>query len=119
MFEVLLKSLHGIEIVFAQGKGAGCGGGPGIHQCHLHHVVLLPGVADERPPVAHVDMHIGPLIQVKRIVGVTATHDGVGDDGIDLDSGDAVTAVGHGAKHVHAASRPDDGVISVRPQHIG
>src|ERR1700731_782147 len=56
---------------------------------------------------------------MKGIVRVTITHDRVGNNGIDLDSGHAGTAAAHRAQYVYATARSDDGVISVRAEHIG
>ena len=119
MLEVFPEGFDGVQAVFAEGKGAGGGGGPGVHQRHLHHVELLLGIAHKRAAIGDVDVHFGPLVQMKGVVRVAAAHDGVGDDGIDLDSGNAGTAVAHRAQDVHAAAGSDDGEISMRAQHIG
>ena len=119
VLEVFPEGFHGVQTVFAEGKGARGGGGPGIHQRHLHHVKLLLGVAHKRAAIGHVDVHFRLLVQMKGVVRVAAAHDGVGDDGIDLDSGNAGTAVGYRAQDVHAAAGADDGEVAMRAQHIG
>ena len=91
MLEVFPESLDRIEAIFAQCKGARGSGGPGIHQGHLHHIELLLCIAHEGTAVGNVDVHVRPLIQVVDIIRVAATHNGVGNDWIDLDSGDART----------------------------
>src|SRR5215813_13363488 len=53
------------------------------------------------------------------IIGVPAAHHIVNDRWIDLDAGDIRAAIGYGTKHVYPASRPDDGEIPMRPEHIG
>src|SRR6202163_1858925 len=63
-------------------------------------------------------MYFRLLVQMKGIVRVTITHDGVGNNGINLDSSYARTAVAHGPQDVHAPSRSDDGVIAVGAEHI-
>ncbi len=119
MLEVLAESFDCVEAVFAQGKCAGRGGSPCVHQGHLHDVELLAGVAHKGAAIGDVDVHLGPLIEVVDVVGVTAAHDGVGYDGIDFDSGDARAAGSQGAHYIHPAAGADDGVFAVRAQHIG
>ena len=48
-----------------------------------------------------------------------AAHDGVGNDGIDLDRGDVAAAARHGAGDVIAASRPDDQSFCAGTQSVG
>ena len=101
MFEVFAEGFHRIETVFAQGKRARCGGSPRIDQGHLHDVELLAGVAHKRTAIGDVDMNLGPIVEVVDVVGITAAHDGVGDDGIDFDSSNAGTSVGQRPHHIH------------------
>ncbi len=119
VLEVFAERFDRVQAVFAQGKGAGGGGGPGVDQRHLHDVELLLRIAHKRPAVGDVNVHLGPLVQMKGVVGVAAAHDGVGNDGIDLDSGNARAAIAHRAQDVHAAAGADDGVVAVRAQHVG
>ena len=66
-----------------------------------------------------MNLNVGPLVQVLRVVGVALPHDRVGDNGIDFDAGYAGAPIRNRAQDVNTASRPDDGVGAVRPQHIG
>src|SRR6202030_2344440 len=118
MIEVFSKCLHRIKTVFTEGEGSGGGGSPGVDQSHLDHVKILLRIANKRSPVGNLDVYLGPLIQVIRIIGVAVAHHGVGDDRIDLNSGDARAAVGNGAKYIDSATRADDCVLAVRPQNI-
>ena len=94
MLEILFKSLHRVQIVFAERKRARGGRSPGIHQRHLNDVILVFAVADERAPILHVQVDLRPLIQVVSVIGIPAAHDVVGDDGVDLDGGNVLAAVG-------------------------
>ncbi len=118
VFEVFAKRLDRVEIVFAERECAGRRRRPGIHQRHLHHVVLVVAVAHKRAAIADMHVHLGNLVEVKRVVGEAIAHDVVGNDGIDFDAGDIRAAVGHGAQHVNATARPDDGEVAVRTQHV-
>ena len=118
VLEVFLERFDGIEIVLAQRECACGGGGPGIHQRHLQDVELLAGVAYERAAIGDLDMDIRALVQVLCVIRVAAAHDGIGDDGIDLDSSDAVAAIGDRPQNVDPSTRPDDGVVAVRAEHI-
>ena len=119
VIEIFAKGLDGVQIVFAERERPRRGRGPGVDQRHLHHIELLRRRAQERAAVGHVNVHIGTLVKMLRVVGITLAHDGGGDDGIDLDPGHAGTAVRHGAQNVDAAARSDDGELPVRSQNIG
>ena len=111
VIEVFAECLDGIEIVFAEGERPGCGRGPGVDQGHLHDIELLWSGTQERPAVGDMNMHVGPLVEMLGVVGVTLAHDGGRDDGIDLDPGYAGTAVCNRAQDIDAAPGPDDGVL--------
>ena len=119
VLEILAEGLDGVQVVLAEGESSGRGGGPGIHQSHLHHVVPVAAVAHEGAPVADVHVHLGNLVEVVSVVGENPAHDVGGNDGIDLDAGDVQAAVGDGAQHIHSAARADDGEVSARTQHVG
>ncbi len=119
VIEIFAERLDGIEIVFAEGERAGGGRGPGVDQRHLHDIKMLRSRAQKRAAIGDVDMHVGPIVEMLRVVGVPLAHDGGGDDGIDLDPGHARAAVGHGAQNVDAAARADDGELSVRAENVG
>ena len=65
-----------------------------------------------------MNVHFRTLVKVIRIIGVSVTHDGVGNDGIDFDSGDIGTAIRDRTQHVHTSAWTDDRVVPVRPQNI-
>ena len=66
-----------------------------------------------------MNVHLRAIIKVISILRVAPTHDGIGDDGINLDAGDAGAAIGHSPQDVHATARTDDGVFTVGPQQVG
>src|SRR5579863_3003920 len=117
VLEISSKRLHGIKTVLAQGKSSSGGRGPGIDQSHLNHVEILFRIADKRPSVSDLDVNLGPLVQVIRIIGVAPPHYGIGDDWINLNSRHAWASIGDGAKYIHSAARPDDCVLPMRPQN--
>ena len=119
MFEVLPEGFHGIEIIFTQRESAGGGGGPGIDQSHLHHIETLRRGTQIGAAIGDVEVDVGPLVKMFGIIGVTSAHDGIGNDGIDFNAGDAGAAVGQGAQYVNASARTDDGEISMGTQNIG
>src|SRR5262249_61849104 len=112
MVKILAEGLNRVEIVFAQGKGAGGRGGPGVHQRHLHHVILVRRTANVGAPVLDVNVDLRHFIKVVGVAGVTAAHHVVDDERIDFDSGHAGTAIGYGTHDVHAAARADNGVVA-------
>src|SRR5579864_1368252 len=65
-----------------------------------------------------MNLYIGPLVKMLRVVGVALAHNGGGDDGIDLDPGYTGTTVRNGAQNVDPAPGPDDGELAVWTQHI-
>ena len=119
VLEVFAEGFDGVEVVLAEGEGPGGGGSPGIHQRHLHDVVLIMAVADERTAIADVHVHFGNLVEVIGVIGEAVAHDVVGDDGIDFDAGDVGAAIRHRAQHIHTAARADDGEVTARAQHVG
>ena len=59
-------------------------------------------------------MHIGPLVKMLGIVSVTLTHDGGGDDGIDLDPGHAGAAIGNCAQDIDTSPRTYNRELAMR-----
>jgi hypothetical protein len=119
MFEVLPESLHSVQIIFTERESAGGSGGPGIDQGHLHDIETLRRGAQIGAAIGDVEVNIGPLVEMFGISGVTAAHDGVGNDGIYFDAGDAGAAAGQGTQHVNASARTDNGKISAGPENVG
>ena len=119
MLEVFAESFDRVQTVLAQGKGACGGGGPGVHQRHLHDVELLIGIAHKRPAIGDVDVYFRLLIEMECVVRVTAPHDRIGNDGIDLDSSNTGAAIAHRAEDIHAAAGADNGELSAGAQNIG
>ena len=119
MVEVLFKGLDGIQTVLAKRERACRRRSPGIHQRHLHHVVLLTAVAYEGAPVGNVHMHFGQFIEVVGEVRIAAAHDVVRDDGIDFDAGDVPAAVGNGAQYIDSSARPYDGEVAPGAEYVG
>src|SRR5208283_228081 len=118
VFKIFAEGLDSVEIVFAESEGARGGRSPRVDQGHLHHVKLLVGRAQIGSAVGHVQVHVGALVKMFGVSGVSPAHDGVGDDGIDLDRGYARAARVEGAQNVDAAARTDDGIVSVRPYDV-
>src|SRR6185312_11949265 len=116
--KVFAKSFEGIKIVFAESKRPGGSGSPGIHQRHLYYVIAVVRATNVRAAILHVDVDLGQIVQVIRVVGVSATHHVIDDNGIDLNASDVGTAVGDGSHHVHASARANNGEVSLRAQHI-
>ena len=65
-----------------------------------------------------MDVHFRQLIKMVGVVGIAATHDVVHDNGIDLDTGDAWAAAHHRSQDVHAAPRPNNGEVAMRPKNV-
>ena len=65
-----------------------------------------------------MNVYVWPFVQVLGVICVAAAHDGVGDDGIDLNPGNAPASICHGAKHIYTAARANDGVVPVWPEHV-
>src|SRR5579864_9194875 len=84
MVEVLAKCFRGIEIVLAEGKGAGGGRSPGIDQRHLHDVKMLRSSANKRAAVVDLNVYVGAFIKMLSVIGIAAAHDRGRDDGIDF-----------------------------------
>src|SRR6185437_5583202 len=118
MVKVFAKSFEGIKIVLAQSKCAGSGGSPCINESHLYYVIAVVRATNIRAAILHVDVDLGQIVQVIRVVGVSATHHVIDDNGIDLNASDVGTAVGDGSHHVHASARANNGEVSLRAQHI-
>src|SRR6202050_2798139 len=118
MLEIFSECLHGVKTISAESESSGRRGSPGVDKSHLHHVEILLRIAYERAPVGYLNVNFRTLVQVIRIFRVAAAHHGVGNDGVDFNSGDAGTAVSHSSKHIDSAARPNDGVLSVRAQNI-
>ncbi len=118
MREIFLEGFHRVKAVLAQGEGAGRGGRPCVHQRHLDHVEALFCIAYERTPIGDVDVNLRTLVKVIRIIGVPVAHDGVGNDGIDFDSGHIGTAIRHRPQHIHTSARTDDRVFTMWPQNV-
>ena len=64
-------------------------------------------------------MHLGKLIKSIAVIRVALAHDRIGDDRIDLNSVNVLTAVRHGAQDVDATTGSDNCVFSVRSEHVG
>src|SRR5437773_7367944 len=62
--EVLAKCLYRIKIVLAQCEGSGSSGGPGVYQRHLHYVIAFRRIADVRPPILNVQVHLRTLVKM-------------------------------------------------------
>ena len=108
MREVIVERVGGVEIVFRKREGAGGGGGPGVHQSGLHHLILFDAAAHEGAAVFDWTPNSGPRIEPWLSRHEFVAHDVVGDDGIDLDGGDIVAAGGQRARDVLPAARADD-----------
>ena len=117
--EVIAKGVGGVEIVLGKREGAGRGGRPGIHQGGLQHLVLVGAAAHEAAAVLDENVDVGAQVETAAEPGEALAHDGGGDDGIDLDSGDVVAAGSQRARHVPAAAGPDDQSLGARPDGIG
>ena len=90
--EVVAEGVGGVEVVFGEREGAGGGGGPGVHQGGLQHLVFVGAAADEAAAVFDEDVHVGAQVEAVAELGEALAHDGVGDDRVDLDAGDVVAA---------------------------
>ena len=117
--QVIAERVGGVEIVLRKREGAGRGGGPGIHQGGLHHLVFLLAAAHEAAAVFHEDAHVGAQIDAAALRPRTIAHHGGGDDGVDLDAGDIVAAGSQRAGHVPAAAGADDQRLGAGPHGIG
>src|SRR5690349_20269056 len=58
-------------------------------------------------------------MEVVSVVGEAPSHDVVGDDGINLDAGDAWAAIGDRAQNVNAAAGPDNREVTVWTEYVG
>ena len=119
MQQVIAQGVGGVEIVLREGECAGRGGGPGIHQGGLHHLILLVAAAHEAAAVFHEDVHVGTQIDAAALGHVAVAHDGGGDDGVDLDAGNIVAAGGQRAGDVPTAAGPDDQGFGAGTHGIG
>ena len=63
MREVIAERVRGVEIVFGERERAGRGGGPGVHQRRLDHLVFILAAPHEAAPVFHLDVHIRTQIE--------------------------------------------------------
>ncbi len=66
-----------------------------------------------------MDVNIGPVVKVLRVIGVAAAHDRGRDNGINFDARYARTSIGNGAKHIHASAGTDNCELAVRPENVG
>ena len=64
-------------------------------------------------------MNLGPQIKVMAELRILLPHDGVRDDGVDLDGGDVVAAGGQCARHIPAPAGSDDQGFGAGADHIG
>src|SRR5205807_6282437 len=62
--KIFAKGFKRIQVVLAERKGPGSGGGPSIDQRHLHCVVAFAGVADVRAAILNVQMHLWAFIEM-------------------------------------------------------
>src|SRR3954463_11551211 len=118
VIEILHESFDGIQIVFAECERPRRGRRPRIHQRHLHHVKALKSGTQIRTAVCNLNMNVRTLIQMLRVLRISAPHDGGRDNGIDFDSGHATTAVSHRTQHVDSAAGPDDREVALRTQNV-
>ena len=65
-----------------------------------------------------MNVYIRPLVKMLGVIRVAAAHDGVGDDGIDFNPGNALTPIRHRAKHIYTAAGANDGIVPVWPEHV-
>ena len=108
MQQVIAESVAGVEVVFGEGECAGGGGGPGVDQGGLQHLVFVVAAAHEAAAILHVDVNLGAQIEIVAQPGEALAHDGVGDDAVDLDGGHIGAAAVKGARNVPPASGSDD-----------
>src|ERR1700728_3710583 len=113
VIEIFAEGVNRIQIIFAECEGAGRGRSPRVHEGHLYNIKMLRSRTQERTAVRDVNVNIGTIVKMLRVIRVPTTHDRGGDDGIDFDSGDARTAIGYGSQHINATAWPNDCEISV------
>ncbi len=119
MQQVIAEGVAGVEVVLGERERAGGGGGPGIHQGGLQHLIFVGAAADEAAAVLHVDVNLGTQIEIVAEPGEALAHDRVGDDAVDLDGGDIGAAAVEGARHVPAAAGSDDQGLGAGADGIG
>src|SRR5579862_4070384 len=118
MSKIFAEGFDGIKIILAESESAGGGRGPGIDQSHLNDIESLRSRAQIGAAISNVNVNLRPLVEVLRIIGIAAAHDGFGDDGIDLDSSDAGAAIRDGSQNVDAAPGPNNGEGTLRTQNV-
>jgi hypothetical protein len=80
--QVIAEGVGGVEVVLGKREGAGGGGGPGIHQGGLQHLVLVGAAAHEAAAVLHENVDVGAQVEAPAEPGEALAHDGGGDDGL-------------------------------------
>ena len=63
MREVVVEGVRGVEIVFGERERAGGGGGPGVHQRGLQHLIFFRAAAHEGAAVLDEHVNFGTEIQ--------------------------------------------------------
>src|SRR5260370_784974 len=108
MLEIVAESVSGVEVVLRQGEGSRRGGGPGVNQRRLNHVVFRLAAAHKTAAVLYHDVYFRPLVQVVTQVRKLLPHDGGGDDRIDLHAGNVAAAGRERPQHIPTATWSDD-----------
>ncbi len=100
MVEIIAERVRRVKVVFRKSECPGGGGGPGIHQRGLQHLIFVLAAPYEAPPVLDKDMHLRPEIQIAAELPVFLAHHRVGDDRIDLNRSDVLAARTKRARNV-------------------
>src|SRR5207245_6728213 len=117
--EIVDESIRCIKIVFRKCKCACGGGGPGIDERRLQHLIFFAAAPYKAAPVFYHDVYVGTQINAAAQLRILLPHDGGGDDGINLDAGDVVAARGQRARHIPSAAGADDEALGGGPDRVG
>ncbi len=63
MIQIVAECVGGVEIVFRKRERAGGGGGPGVHQGRLQHLIFFRTAPDKAAAVFDEQVHFGPEIE--------------------------------------------------------
>jgi len=92
MRKVVVKGVRGVQMIFGKREGSGGGRSPGVDQGGLHYLILFAAAADKGPAVVDEDSHLRTQVEPVAFAHEPVAHDGIRNDGVDLDRGDIAAA---------------------------
>src|SRR5216683_5477182 len=118
MGQVVVERISRVEIVLTESERARSGGGPGVHQRRLQHLIFFGAPAHKATAIFNEHVQFRTEIKTAAEIWKTLAHDRIGDDGIDLHRGDVVATLRERPSHIPTAAGSDDERLAAWPYRM-